>query len=313
MRRVGRDTAVALHGASSPVDPALRAGRKRGLARPADAARAESPVDMSESPAPRASGLRKARRVCRLLLLQLAACASSGCPGTAAYASEPEAQTVEQATIVVRKSYQFLRYLPPDYDADPVRLWPLVLFLHGAAERGSDIERVKRQGLPRRIAEGATFPAVIISPQCPAEEWWNVPALDALVEKIASEARIDRERIYATGLSMGGFGTWALAIHSPGRYAAILPICAGGEIQRAWVLRDTPVWTFHGDLDSIVPIARSQQMVDAIRAAGGSPRFTVYPGYHHDAWTITYEDAEVMAWLFAQRRDARPPVSEARR
>ncbi len=215
------------------------------------------------------------------------------------------AQTLERATITIQKEYQFLRYLPAGYDADPTKRWPLVLFLHGANERGTNIELIKKHGFPKLIAQGKEFPCVVISPQCPVGEWWNVAALDALVEKIASEERIDRDRIYVTGLSMGGFGTWALAIHNPGRYAAILPICAGGEIQRAWVLRDVPVWTFHGDLDPVVPIARSQQMVDAIKTAGGAPKFTIYPGYHHDAWTVTYENPEVLEWLFAQRLSAR--------
>jgi predicted peptidase len=222
-------------------------------------------------------------------------------------------QTVMTTTVTVQKEYRYLRYLPPDYAVDPNRRWPLVLFLHGAGERGDDIEIIKKHGLPKLIAAGKDFPCVVISPQCPAGEWWNVVALDALVERIASEERIDRDRIYVTGLSMGGFGTWAIAIHNPDRYAAILPICGGGEIQRAWAIARIPAWTFHGDLDPTVPIARSQQMVDALKAAGGSPRFTVYPGYHHDSWTVTYENPEVYEWLFAQRLSARqsdsPPGS----
>lgn len=220
-------------------------------------------------------------------------------------ASTHERQALASATITMQKEYQFLRYLPPGYAADPQQRWPLVLFLHGAHERGTNIELVKKHGLPKLIAQGRDFPFVVISPQCPAGEWWNVAALDALVEKIASEERIDRDRIYVTGLSMGGFGTWSLAIHNPHRYAAILPICGGGEIQRAWVLARVPTWTFHGDLDDVVPIARTQQMVEAIKIAGGSPRFTIYPGFHHDSWTVTYENPEIYAWLLAQRLSAR--------
>jgi predicted peptidase len=219
--------------------------------------------------------------------------------------SDSNRQAVVTATVTVQKEYRYLHYLPPGYEADPTRRWPLILFLHGAGERGDDIEMIKKHGLPKLIAQGKDFPAVVISPQCPVGEWWNVVILDALVDKIAREERIDRDRIYVTGLSMGGFGTWALAIHNPDRYAAILPICGGGEIQRAWAIARIPAWTFHGDLDPTVPIARSQQMVDALKAAGGSPRFTVYPGYHHDSWTVTYENPEIYEWLFAQRLSAR--------
>jgi predicted peptidase len=219
--------------------------------------------------------------------------------------SATDRQEVAKATVTVQKEYRYLHYLPPGYAEDTNRRWPLVLFLHGAGERGDDIETIKKHGLPKLIAQGKDFPCVVVSPQCPVGEWWNVVILDALVEKIASEERIDRDRIYVTGLSMGGFGTWALAIHNPNRYAAILPICGGGEIQRAWAIAKIPAWTFHGDLDPTVPIARSQQMVDALKAAGGSPRFTIYPGYHHDSWTVTYENPEVIDWLLAQRLSAR--------
>lgn len=214
-------------------------------------------------------------------------------------------QAVSRIIVTVQKELRFLRYVPEEYDADLEKRWPLVLFLHGANERGDQIELVKRHGLPKLVEAGQTFPFVIVSPQCPVGEWWNIAALDAFVEKIASEERIDRDRIYVTGLSMGGFATWSLAIYDPGRYAAILPICSGGEVQRAWVLRDMPVWTFHGDLDQIVPIARSQQMVDAIKAAGGAPRLTIYPGYHHDAWTVTYENPDIYTWLLSYRRSQR--------
>lgn len=220
-------------------------------------------------------------------------------------------ELVATATVTVQKEYRYLRYLPPGYATDPERRWPMVLFLHGAGERGDDIEMIRRHGLPKMIAQGKNFPCVVVSPQCPVGEWWNVVMLDALVEKVASEERIDRDRIYVTGLSMGGFGTWALAMHNPTRYAALLPICGGGEIQRAWSIAPIPAWTFHGDLDPTVPIARSQQMVDALKAAGGSPRFTVYPGYHHDSWTVTYENPEVMEWLLSQRLSARPSNAEA--
>lgn len=211
-------------------------------------------------------------------------------------------QTAEKATVVVQQEYQYLRYVPADYAADSEKRWPLVLFLHGAGERGHDINQIKRHGLPKLIEQGKDFPFVVISPQCPPGEWWNVAMLEGLIEKVAREERIDRDRIYLTGLSMGGFGTWALAIRHPERYAAILPICGGGERQLARVLRDMPVWTFHGDADKVVPVERTQEMVDAIIAAGGSPRVTIYPGVGHDSWTETYDNPEIYDWLLQHRR-----------
>lgn len=220
-------------------------------------------------------------------------------------------QAIITRAVNVQKEYRYLRYRPPGYETDATRRWPLVLFLHGAGERGDDIEQVKKHGLPKLIAQGKDLPAIVISPQCPGGEWWHIAALDALVEQVSREERVDPDRIYVTGLSMGGFGTWALAIHHPRRYAAVLPICGGGEIQRAWAIASIPAWTFHGDLDPVVPIARSQQMIDALKAAGGSPRFTIYPGYHHDSWTVTYENPEVFEWLFAQRLSARREVGSS--
>lgn len=217
-------------------------------------------------------------------------------------------QTAERATVIVPKEYEYLRYLPPDYDTAPERRWPLLLFLHGAGERGADIAKLRTHGLPKQIEEGRDLPFVVISPQCPAGEWWNVVALEALIDKLVAEQRIDPDRIYLTGLSMGAFATWALAIMRPERYAAILPICGGGDPHRARVLRDVPVWTFHGDADQTVTITQSQQMVDAIKSVGGSPRFTIYPGVGHDAWTATYDNPEVYAWLLSHRLSERQPA-----
>lgn len=214
-------------------------------------------------------------------------------------------QEAVTTTITVTQEYQYLRYLPPGYEEDREKRWPLVVFLHGAGERGNDIELIKKHGLPKLIQAGKDFPFVMIAPQCPAGEWWNIVALEGLIEQATSELRIDRDRIYLTGLSMGGFGTWGLAVWHPERYAAILPICGGGERQLARVLRDVPVWAFHGDADPVVPVERTLEMIDAIKKAGGSPRLTVYPGVQHDSWTATYENPEIYEWLLAQRLSER--------
>jgi predicted peptidase len=237
------------------------------------------------------------------LLLALGALALlTGCQTAPATSRRQSPQTT---TITMNQSYGYLRYVPPGYGTDRSKRWPLVLFLHGAGERGDDLELVKKHGLPKLIEQGRDFPFVVISPQWPPGEWWNIFALEGLIETIVREERIDRDRVYLTGLSMGGFGTWALAIRHPERYAAILPICGGGEIQRARVLRDVPIWAFHGDADPVVPVARSRDMVAAITQAGGSPRLTIYPGVAHDSWTATYENPEIYDWLLSHRLSER--------
>lgn len=224
-------------------------------------------------------------------------------------------QSAERFTTSVTReiALDYLLHLPPGYSAngDP---WPLVLFLHGAGERGSDVERVKLHGPPKLIAAGQQIPAIVVSPQCPADSWWpnHEEDLFLLLDDLVARLNVDESRIYLTGLSMGGYGTWALAAAEPERFAAAIPICGGGQRIGARRLRDLPIWAFHGDIDPIVPVRESVDMVEAIRAAGGrSVRLTVYPGVGHDAWTATYDDPAVWEWLFAQRRGPEPEPSDS--
>jgi len=200
-------------------------------------------------------------------------------------------------------SLKYLLYVPDAYNRTPTK-WPLVLFLHGAGERGDDLELVKKHGPPKLIAQGREFPAIIVSPQCPKEAWWpdHVAALEALLDEIVARYRVDEDRIYVTGLSMGGFGTWALAFDQPQRFAALGVICGRGDPAKAALLEHVPIWVFHGAKDQTVPLKDSQDMVEALQAAGGSPKFTVYPDAGHDSWTRTYEGPAFWEWLFAQRR-----------
>jgi predicted peptidase len=198
---------------------------------------------------------------------------------------------------------RYLRYLPPAYDASE-KSWPLLLFLHGAGERGDDLELVKVHGPPKMIAAGQDFPFVVISPQCPEDVWWSIDALHDLLEEIIRTHRIDQSRIYVTGLSMGGYGSWGLACTYPKMFAAVAPICGGGEPEKAPLMKEIPTWVFHGAKDEIVPLQRSQDMVDALEAAGGNVRFTVYPEAGHvGAWVNAYGDPELWAWLLAQRKE----------
>jgi predicted peptidase len=204
------------------------------------------------------------------------------------------------------QSLDYLLALPDGY-SDDGEAWPLVLFLHGAGERGADLEKLKAHGPPKLIAAGQDIPAIVVSPQCPEDEFWNgyTDTLLALVDSIEESYNVDPGRIYLTGLSMGGFGTWALAAQAPDRFAAAAPICGGGMLLSAYRIGSRlPVWAFHGDADPVVPVEESRRMVEAVKRRGGEAKLTIYPEVGHDSWTQTYEDREFWEWLFAQARSS---------
>lgn len=208
----------------------------------------------------------------------------------------------EQRFRSVGGTVRYLLALPPGYEADPGRRWPLILFLHGAGERGDDLARVRGHGVPKAVDDGVDVPAIVVSPQCPADQHWSAPVLVQLLDEVARARRADPDRIYLTGLSMGGFGAWELALAQPWRFAALAPVCGGGDPLRVAAIRHLPVWAFHGALDDVVPLGLSEEMVEALRRAGGDVRFTVYPEAGHDSWTQTYANPELYRWLFAQVR-----------
>lgn len=214
----------------------------------------------------------------------------------------------KQITIPVTRHY--LLYLPKDYQQEQQNRWPLVLFLHGMGERGGDLRLVTRHGPPKLVEEGRDLPFLLVSPQCPSYGWWgwdtNIHALAALLDELEHTYAVDPDRLYVTGISMGGYGTWALANAYPNRFAAIAPICGGGNPSTICDIRHVPVWTFHGDLDQAVPLQQTMELVDALRACGGNVRLTVYPGVGHDSWTQTYANLELYMWLLEQRRVAQP-------
>lgn len=198
---------------------------------------------------------------------------------------------------------KFLLHLPPGYDKDKTKQWPLVLFLHGSGERGDDVEKVKIHGPPKLAAAGKDLGCVVVSPQCPAGQRWDTSSLNVLLDEVMKTHRIDADRVYLTGLSMGGAGTWTLATASPERFAAIAPVCGFGDPSKVGVLKNMPTWVFHGDADKAVPISASERMVEALKKAGNEKvQFTVYPGVGHDSWTQTYNDPKFWEWLLAQKR-----------
>lgn len=201
--------------------------------------------------------------------------------------------------------------------------YPLVLFLHGAGERGSDNKKQLRY-LPTWLAEPElrrTHPCFVVAPQCRDGKRWadcdwsdakSVPqkpeptvdlaAAVAAIDEVLKAEPVDPDRVYLTGLSMGGYGSWDLAARMPERFAAVVPICGGGDEATAGKLARLPIWCFHGDDDEVVPAARSRSMVEAVKAAGGSVRYTEFKGVKHDSWTPAYRDPATLEWVFQQRR-----------
>jgi predicted peptidase len=216
-------------------------------------------------------------------------------------------QAVEK-TVTKRISLPYLLYLPPGFEQEADRKWPLVIFLHGAGERGSDLALVTRQGMARLVQQGRDFPFIMAAPQCPPDCTWDrkLDELDCLLEEIIQKYPVQTEQIYLTGLSMGGYGTWHWAARHPRAFAALVPICGGampltGFPERAAVLKEVPIWAFHGEDDQIVPVQRSAELVQVLEDLDAPVRFTRYKGVGHNAWNRAYAEPALFDWLLAQK------------
>lgn len=259
----------------------------------------------------------------------------------ASIAAGAETQTAETAQNPRSAGYRYLLSLPAGYASAPAKRWPVLLFLHGSGERGSDLWKVAMHGPPKLlrgdlatpVSAGATPAApaespetharreqsavmlkeafIVISPQCPAGGRWDDDALLALLDDVLAKQRGDPQRIYLTGLSMGGYGTWSLGLRHPERFAAIVPICGGGQTidlvlatpAQVAAIKTLGVRVFHGAKDPTVPLIESQRMVDALKKLGVADlAFTIYPEATHDSWTETYNNPELYAWLLRHTR-----------
>jgi predicted peptidase len=211
-------------------------------------------------------------------------------------------------------------------DLNPSATYPLVLFFHGSGERGDDNQKQLQHGVRRFAAPAsrAKYPCFVLVPQCPTHldkqpiMWTGERSMHSL--KLAPEAAIplgaalelmiaiqvkfpvDMDRVYVTGISMGGFASWEALIRYPPKFAAAIPVCGGGDVNHADRLRDIPIWAFHGANDSTVPVQCSRSMIEMIEKAGGHPRYTEYPGIGHNSWDRAYAEPELLSWLFSQKR-----------
>jgi predicted peptidase len=208
-----------------------------------------------------------------------------------------------------RQEYRYAVWVPRDYTPD--REWPVILYLHGIGESGSDGEFHTTVGLGRAIrSHPERFEALVVMPQMPVGSRWKGRILDlalATLDATLREYRADRDRVVLTGLSLGGYGTWLLGSQQPERFCALLPICGGGDPANAAKLARLPIWCFHGDADPVVPVERSREMVAAVRAAGGDVKYTELAGVEHNSWDPAYGDPEVVKWMLAQHRHGANP------
>jgi len=203
-------------------------------------------------------------------------------------------QKLGQATL-----YPYKSFLPDDYEKDTQAKWPLILFLHGMGECGTDLKKVDVHGPHKNAAARKQF--LMIYPQCPPGEWWTPVQVNALLDEIVAKYRVDAQRIYLTGLSMGGYGTWDTSMSYPERFAAIVPICGAGDYADAARVKDIPAWVFHGGKDPVVPVVNTYDMVRALGRLHGRVRYTIYPDLQHDSWTVTYNNPELYTWMLAQK------------
>ena len=208
-------------------------------------------------------------------------------------------------------SLNYLLFLPEGYAAGGDKKWPLMLFLHGAGERGTNVNKVAVHGPPKLVKAKKDFPFILVSPQCPDETTWHDDELLALLDDVITKYNVDTTRVYLTGLSMGGYGSWSLATKYPERFAAVAPICGGGDQlpalltskEKKSAMKSLGIWAFHGAKDPVVALEESQHMTNALMRAGCKDvKLTVYPEAGHDSWTQAYNEPEIWNWFLAHSR-----------
>jgi len=244
--------------------------------------------------------------------LVLSSCSSMKAPSAAAPAKPAIANlTAKKFTATLPADY--LLFLTKGYESRGTNRWPLILFLHGSGERGADVWRATIHGPTKFIEKHPDFPFILVTPMCPNGHKWSDEIVLGILDSVTEKYRVDTNRIYLTGLSMGGYGTWSLATTYPERFAAVAPICGGdGSIgiilslqdkTKAAALKQLPVWAFHGAKDNVVPWEESDRMVKALKKIGNEQvKFTLYPEAMHNSWTVTYDNPELYDWFLQHEK-----------
>lgn len=241
--------------------------------------------------------------------MKLSSLLATACLGAGLFLVKPsdgqeieKRQTETSFEVEQKQSLRFLLSLPEGYEESESK-WPLVVFLHGAGERGDNLDLVKIHGPPKMVEQGKKLPFILVSPQCPADGWWPYQPVPELIDFIEKNYRVDPDRIYLTGLSMGGYGTWSFAARQPHRYAAVVPICGGCVPYLMRGLGHLPIWAFHGDKDTAVPLSESERLIRVLKGIGNDKvKFTVFPDTGHNSWAAAYAMDELFTWMLAQTR-----------
>ncbi len=235
--------------------------------------------------------------------------ATATCDSSAKSDAEPTTgQTGHTFSGKVTKKVQgkYLLSLPEKYNELKEDRWPLILFLHGSGERGTNLKLVKKHGVPKEAEKQKNFPFIVLSPQCPKEKWWSdidvTLSVMAILDEVCKTYRVDTDRIYLTGLSMGGFGSWSLATQYPDRFAAMAVVCGGGNAYLAKRLRDLPTKIFHGAKDPAVPVAGSKMLAGALKGAGGTVDLLILPRGRHNIWGPVYSNPSLYEWFLQNTR-----------
>jgi len=217
--------------------------------------------------------------------------------------SKPHLIDAELETVITEKLSYYL-YYPENYEAEPKKKFPILLFLHGGGESGDSLVAIKRNGPPKMIVEGKQFPFLILAPQNPYQKkWWNTRAVVQLLDEVVENNRIDKKRIYLTGLSRGGGAAWEMAVQYPDKFAALAVVCGMAPLPYAsWIDKNMPIWVFHGEEDKSIPFSESENMVKRLKGMGYDVKFTRYPDVGHDSWIRAYADEELYDWFVEQER-----------
>jgi predicted peptidase len=234
-----------------------------------------------------------------VLLVTLAVvCVSAAC-ASAADRGLPAGRSVHRLSLhdPLTDHVNYLLYVPPAYGRGPASRWPLIIFLHGSVQRGDDPRMLQDLALLAFAEKNRDFPFITIIPQCPSNTHWPPRIVKSVLDSVESMVRVDRTRVYLTGFSLGGYGTWQTAAAYPDTFAAIAPLCGMSDLPDTQRLTRTPVWAFHGAQDVNVPVSESLVMVGALKKAGADVKLTVYPDLAHDCWTMTYRDSRLYLWF----------------
>ena len=206
--------------------------------------------------------------------------------------------------ISLMETLEYYLYYPADYEVDPKKEYGLLLFLHGGGEAGGELGALKENGPPKLLAEGKQFPFLVLAPQNPYEKkWWDIRAVNQLLDAVIEENKVDKNRIYLTGLSRGGSAAWEMAVQYPNKFAALAVVCGMTPTPYAhWLDKAMPIWVFHGDNDQVIPVAESDAMVAKLKDMGYTVRYSRYQGVGHNSWARAYTTEELYEWFNQQKR-----------